>query len=818
MKKLMGALVLAVCGILTVSAKPVWTGAVFTKSDFVPMDAADNIAYGRNGAYTDGKLEKANQTNWSGKTFSITFDGAKDIYELVTYSWWSDGGRDGYSVASVSVKYDGDAAYTKLDVEPSSTVNGGTGSVRFSIKDDADAPLARNIIAIQFTLDNLENTWIGVGEFEVRGCETTIYDLAKATVTFDPLFGTADGTDQTPAYLVTKEDGTVLTDGFTASWDKEELVDEGVYTLTLTPEEGSDYKPGSPLVAQYRIWPENPLPTWECVQPSSPFVPMDQEENVAFGRNGKVTNGVLNKDDSTAQYVGDYTISFDGPKDIYELKVYSAWDGGRDGFGIDKVSVQYYGETGYTQLTDVPAFDVDKGWGSQCEWLKIREDLPLAKNVTAIRIHFSRCDANWIGLGEIEVRGCETAVYDLDRAVITFDPEYVCYDGKERKPEVTVAKEDGTVLTDGIVLTWDPAEMVNAGIYTLTVSPAAGSAFKGSKTVSYRIWPAGGTGDPDTAPVTYTWKGGETGRWNFVPSWKSSAIECFGYPNSKSFATVSFPGGTTVTVDGEGGSYSIAGMGLSTGANVLLTNMAITCNGDVSAMGGRLVLDGVALSAGTVIVRGGCSYVFRNGAGLTYGILYRAYDDAGGTVAVLDGASELREFCNNRNSPVVLAVTNGVAKFSQGSSRWQIQNNATVDLYDGAFQCSWVPNGKMTQSFVWKVDCLTLPESASAAITFWNAGAYKTFLDENGIVASKIKVAYDRAFAEKGKMMWTPIIRFNVPAAEQSDALDEALKSMVEFEGTRELNSSLVRVEHAGDVVTVWAKASPPSGLLVIIR
>ena len=97
-------------------------------------------------------------------------------------------------------------------------------------------------------------------------------------------------------------------------------------------------------------------PTWERSAPAVPtFVPLAQEENVAFGRSGKVTNGILilGNTDSVSQYADNYTITFDGPKDVYDLKVYSAWDAGRDGFGIDRVSVRYYGETAYTQLTDV---------------------------------------------------------------------------------------------------------------------------------------------------------------------------------------------------------------------------------------------------------------------------------------------------------------------------------------------------------------------------------------------------------------------------------------------------------------------------------
>lgn len=696
------------------------------------------------------------------------------------------------------------------------------GERRYFEMENATAYRSYKIVV---TANNGDTSWTDIADIEFF--DVSVKDLTQVKVAFAPSSATYDGKAHQPTYAVTMTDETTLTEGedFVASWDKEGFVETGFYTLTLTPAEGSSFV-GS-KTAQFRILPNYPLPTWECSAPAvSTFVPMTQGENVAFGLSGNVTDGVLAKDNSISQYAGDYTISFDGPKDIYELNVYSAWDGGRDGFGIDKVYVKYYGEADYTWLTDVDPFPyTDKNQGSQCASLKNREkpDQPLARNVTAVRIHFSQCDNSFIGLGEVEVRGCETAVFDLDRAVITFDPEYVRYDGNEHKPEVTIAKEDGTVLTDGFNLIWNPSEMVNAGVYTLTVSPSEGSACKGSKTVQYRIWSKDGTGDPDTTDVVYTWKGNDSTQWDVVPNWNSSVIECFGFPSNTAHATAKFPAGVTATVVGQGQTFGLKG--LSVNGDVTLSGMSLSLGDDIYGVnGGRLTLDGVMLDGNKSFqLFGQSAWIFKNGAGLTGGYLYRTGNN-GATVTVLDGASELRELCdNNQNAPLTLAVTNGVVKFSNGSgSRWQIKANATVDLHDGAFQCSWVPNGKMASSFVWKVDCLNLPESAAASITFWNAGAYKTFLADPGnddyTVASKIKVAYDRAFAEKGKLKWTPIIRFNIPAAEQSDALDEALKSMVEFVGVSELNSSSVKVERAGDVETIWAKASPPSGLQVIIR
>ena len=677
---------------------------------------------------------------------------------------------------------------------------------------------------IVFTANNGDASWTDIAELEFF--KAYKYDLAKATVTFVPKFGTYDGGEHKPTYsVVAAEDDTPLTEGFTESWDKDGFIAEGIYTLTLTPEEDSDYRPGSPLVAQYRIWPENPLPEWECVKPSSPFDPMDQAENVAYGRSGKVTNGVLNKDDSTAQYAGDYTISFDGPKDIYELKVYSSWDTGRDGFGIDKVYVLPYGETGYTQLTDVPAFDEDKNWGSQCAWLKIREDLPLAENVTAVRIHFSECEAGWIGLGEIEVRGRETGVVDLDRAVVTFNPEFVCYNGDEHKPEVTVSKDGAKLDPAGYELTWEPAEMRDAGIYKLTVEPSTESKYIGSKTAFYRIWPESGTGDPDETDVVYTWKGNDSTQWDAVTNWNSSVIECFGFPSNVTHATAKFPAGVTATVIGQGQTFGLKG--LSVNGDVTLSGMTLEFGDHIYGVnGGRLTLDGVMLDNvgdNSIQLRGKSVWTFMNDAGLTKGYLYREGDD-GATVTVLNGVSELRGLCdNNQNAPLTLVVSNAVAKFTNDTNRrWQIINNATVDLCDGAFQCSWVPNSKygtkMTSSFVWKVDCLNLPESAAAAITFWDAGAYKAFLSDDGsTIASKIKVAYDRAFAEKGKLKWTPIIRFAVPTAEQTPELEAALKSMVEFVGSDKPDVGSCKVVCDGDTMTVWAKAGP-SGLLIHVK
>ena len=574
-------------------------------------------------------------------------------------------------------------------------------------------------------------------------------------------------------------------------------------------------------------------PTWERSAPAVPtFVPLAQEKNVAFGRSEKVTNGILSlgNADSVSQYADDRTITFDGPKDIYDLKVYSAWDAGRDGFGIDKVSVRYYGETAYTQLTDVPEFPyADGSQGSQCAWLKMSEDQPFAKNVTGIKVHFSRCENSWIGLGEIEVRGCETEVFDLARAVITFDPEYVRYDGDEHEPKVTVSKENGTALTDGYELTWDSAKMVDAGIYTLTVSPSEGSTFSGSKTAYYRIWPASGTGDPDTVDTTYTWKGGDSTQWDAVTNWNSSVLECYGYPDCAK-ATAVFPADAVATIVGTNQTFQVAQPSVRGDVTLKDLTLQLNLSGDMwGVTGGRLTLDHAYLRSSVnkgVHLRGGAVWTFKNGAGLNYYThFYREGDDKGATVVVQDGTSELYGLEDNRRSaPLTLAVTNGMAKFTYGA--WQVMQTATIDIHDGAFLCAANPAGKnaqwpamFTDTFVLKVDNLSLPESAAAAITFSDAGAYKKFVNVNDdyAVSTKIKVAYDRAFAEKGRLKWTPIIRFAVPAAEQTPELEAALKSMVEFVGSAKSDVGSCKVESDGDTLTVWAKAAR-NGLSILVR
>ena len=84
--------------------------------------------------------------------------------------------------------------------------------------------------------------------------------------------------------------------------------------------------------------------------------------------------------------------------------------------------------------------------------------------------------------------------YELEDANVGLSQAKYTYNGKEAKPAVRV-EYYGTVLTEGAdyVVSYTPSDLVSAGTKSVEITPAEGSIYKGSKTVTYTVGKAAQT-------------------------------------------------------------------------------------------------------------------------------------------------------------------------------------------------------------------------------------------------------------------------------------------------------------------------------------
>ena len=84
--------------------------------------------------------------------------------------------------------------------------------------------------------------------------------------------------------------------------------------------------------------------------------------------------------------------------------------------------------------------------------------------------------------------------YELEDVNAELSQAKYTYNGKEAKPAVRV-EYYGTVLTEGTdyVVSYTPSDLVSAGTKSVEITPAEGSIYKGSKTVTYTVGKAAQT-------------------------------------------------------------------------------------------------------------------------------------------------------------------------------------------------------------------------------------------------------------------------------------------------------------------------------------
>ena len=259
------------------------------------------------------------------------------------------------------------------------------------------------------------------------------------------------------------------------------------------------------------------------------FVPMAADANAAFGRctsRTYVTDGKLEKVNGSNQYGNNFVdISFAEATDISEVRIYSAWDAGRDGFGIDWVAVQTAGSTSFVNLNVAEFPYTNPGNFGMCAALKAPDGEKLASNVTAVRVHFSTCENSWIGLGEIEVRkvGSSPAPSPTAIAKPALSAAKATYSGQVQKPSVA---ENAAYTVD-----FGADDYKGAGTYSVTVSLVDKEA---------TCWQGGGTDDLvlsyeiEKAPLKAAAADAEVTEGDAAPTF---AVTVTGFVNGETAAT-----------------------------------------------------------------------------------------------------------------------------------------------------------------------------------------------------------------------------------------------------------------------------------------
>lgn len=105
----------------------------------------------------------------TGTTLAYTLPSPRDLDSVGVYSFWSDGGRDGFAFSSLQYLAEGDSAWQTIsfdEIRLGLGDNFSLGSYFATIARASDGPLLTNAVAIRIPFSTMDNTAAGIGEIQ----------------------------------------------------------------------------------------------------------------------------------------------------------------------------------------------------------------------------------------------------------------------------------------------------------------------------------------------------------------------------------------------------------------------------------------------------------------------------------------------------------------------------------------------------------------------------------------------------------------------------------------------------------------------------
>ena len=105
----------------------------------------------------------------TGTTLAYTLPSPRDVDSVGVYSFWSDGGRDGFAFSSLQYLAEGDSAWQTIsfdEIRLGLGDNFSLGSYFATIARAGDGPLLTNAVAIRIPFSTMDNTAAGIGEIQ----------------------------------------------------------------------------------------------------------------------------------------------------------------------------------------------------------------------------------------------------------------------------------------------------------------------------------------------------------------------------------------------------------------------------------------------------------------------------------------------------------------------------------------------------------------------------------------------------------------------------------------------------------------------------
>lgn len=105
----------------------------------------------------------------TGTTLAYTLPSPRDVDSVGVYSFWSDGGRDGFAFSSLQYLAEGDSAWQTIsfdEIRLGLGDNFSLGSYFATIARASDGPLLTNAVAIRIPFSTMDNTAAGIGEIQ----------------------------------------------------------------------------------------------------------------------------------------------------------------------------------------------------------------------------------------------------------------------------------------------------------------------------------------------------------------------------------------------------------------------------------------------------------------------------------------------------------------------------------------------------------------------------------------------------------------------------------------------------------------------------
>lgn len=364
--------VYAAPGTVLVSSGPFRTGSmipfglnVLAESGAVAADGAVAVAATRDPGYSDANRDPAVLVDGrfvfakgdgdvaaieTGAQFTYELPSPRDVESVGFYTFWSDGGRDGFAFSSFDWREDGDPQWKTVsfdEVRLGLGDNFSHGSYFVAVS-RAGGPLLTNAVAVRIPFSTMDNSCTGVGEIQ-----------ALRSVVASPL----------------------------ATWSGE------TWGGTMHRPAAGNLLRGD-AVASVSFVRNAAAPDAAAVAALS--------DGVVSGSSAAVCPVAT---DSIVEAL------FDGPQHVTRLEFWTRSDGAHDGLAVNEILFRHAGSSAFEPNDDMEPFRFatfdadgdDSSSGRQHVVIEAADGGLLAADATGVRIWFGRADNDRTDLQELEI-------------------------------------------------------------------------------------------------------------------------------------------------------------------------------------------------------------------------------------------------------------------------------------------------------------------------------------------------------------------------------------------------------------------------------